>query len=179
MGKKPKKNRQLKREKIQELKRKVAEAKSVVFADYRGLTANQIGQLRNKIKDAGGEIIIAKNTLLALALQSTDYRLLTTDSLTGPTATVFSYQDELAPIREIAQGQKSAGLPKFKFGFLGKDLLDAEALANLAKIPSRDTLIVNLVGSVYAPLYGVVSVLGANIRNLLYVLDQKAKQSSA
>ncbi len=195
MKKEPKKSREIKKGKVANLAQKIAEAKSVVFADYRGLTANQIGQLRNKVKDAGGEIIISKNTLVARALQSTDYKLPTTaksdsatavdssqpavDLLSGPTATVFSYHDELAPIREIAQSQKAFGLPKFKFGFLGNDLLDDTQLTSLAKIPSRDVLYAEVVGTLASPLFGVVNVLSANIRNLVYVLDQKAKQSSA
>ena len=67
------------------------------------------------------------------------------------------------------------GFPTFKFGFLDSEILDAEALENLAKIPSRDDLHATLVGSLTSPIYGFVSVLAANIRNLVSVLDQAAK----
>ncbi|KKR85106.1 MAG: 50S ribosomal protein L10, partial [Candidatus Woesebacteria bacterium GW2011_GWB1_41_10] len=67
--------------------------------------------------------------------------------------------------------------PKFKFGFFGKDFLDLDAVENLAKILPKEVLQAKIVGSLYSPLYGIVEVLSANIRNLVYVLDQKTKMA--
>ncbi|OGD93000.1 50S ribosomal protein L10 [Candidatus Curtissbacteria bacterium RIFCSPHIGHO2_01_FULL_41_44] len=172
------KAKELKIENLRSLSEKIAKAKSLVFCDYRGLTAVQITSLRNKVKEAGGQLIVAKNTLIARALQSTIYQLPTTNyQLSGPTAILFANQDEIAPLKIIADFIKLQNLPKFKFGFFGKDFLDAQSVEAFSKIPPRDVLRAKFVGSLVSPIYGIVSVLGANIRNLVYVLDQAAKRA--
>ena len=163
-------------ESAKDLAKKVKRAKTLIFANYHGLTVNQIADLRGKIKSAGGELLVAKNTLLSRAL-SINHLPFTINQLTGPTAAILAYQDEIAPVKAAAEFIKTLGLPKFKFAFFGKDFLDAVALETLSKIPSRNVLQAKVVGAIASPLYGFVSVLQANIRSLVSVLDQKAKQS--
>jgi large subunit ribosomal protein L10 len=161
---------------VKQLSEKVAKSKTLAFADYRGLTVNQLAELRDQIKKDGGELIIAKNTLIKRALLKNKYKI-TDSNFTGPTATVFSYEDEIAPIKSISKSIKNLGLPKFKFGFFENNQLDESGLEELAKILPKEVLQAKVVGAISSPLYGVVSVLSANIRNLISVLDQKAKQS--
>ena len=184
MDKIKKSNLDLKKEKVTQLSKKIKEAKTIVFADYTKLSAEQMNKLRRKVKEAGGELVIAKNTLLARALKSTDYRLPTTaedgsqstvDLLAGPTASLFAYADEIAPVKVVCEVAKTQGAPKFKFGFFGKNLLDAEAVENLSKIPSQEILYSQLVETLASPLNGLAFVLSSNIRNLISILDQKAK----
>src|SRR3989304_3509584 len=121
--KKPDKSaREIKEEKVNALVEKFKKAKTLTFADYRGLTANQIAALRGKIKAAGGEMLVEKNTLTKLALKSTERTIAKENDpdntlLTGPTATIIAYEDEIAPIKESALTSKEVGLPIFKFGF--------------------------------------------------------------
>ena len=96
----------------------------------------------------------------------------TTNQLAGPTATLLSYEDEIAPIKKAAESAKNLGFPKFKFGFFGRDFLDLNAVANLAKILPKEVLQAKIVGSLSSPLYGIAGVLSANIRNLVLVLNQ-------
>lgn len=177
MDKVTKSSKEIKVEKVQALGEKATRAKSITFVAYHGLSANQIGALRAKIKTAGGEFLVEKNTLIKLALTSNQLPV-TSDQLSGPTATIFSYDDDIAPIKEIATLNKELGFPTFKFGFLGKDLLDADSLQNLASLPSKDQLRAKIVGSLASPIYGFVNVLAANIRNLVSILDQAAKKQS-
>lgn len=159
------------------LDEKVKKAKTIAFVDYHGLTVGQVSSLRDKIREAGGEMTVAKNTLVKRALlinQLPD----SSAELAGPTATVFAYVDEVAPIKAVAESIKSTGLPKFKFGFFGQNILDATGLENLARIPSRDILQGQVVGMMAAPLKGIVNVLNANIRNLAIVLDQISKKAT-
>lgn len=170
--------REIKEEKVKSLVEKIARAKTLIFANYHGLTALQISDLRRKIKAAGGELVVTKNTLLARALQSTDYQLPTTDyQLTGPTASIFAYEDEVAPLKAAHDSSKSQGTPQFKFGFFGRDVLDLAAVETLAIIPTRPELNANVVGTLASPIYGFVNVLQANIRNLISILDQTAKKT--
>jgi large subunit ribosomal protein L10 len=144
------------------LKTKVAQAKAIVFADASGLSVNLQRQLRQAVKLAGGELIVAKNTLLKLALGG--------QILPGPTLTLFCYQDEIAPIKALAEFAQSHDLPKIKAGFLAKDPLSKEQVEALAKLPTKVELLAKTVGSLKAPLYGFVNVLQGNIRKLIYAL---------
>ena len=165
-------------ESAKDLAKKVKRAKTLIFANYHGLTVNQIADLRGKIKSAGGELLVAKNTLLSRAL-SINHLPATSDKLAGPTAAIFAYEDEVAPIKETATLGKTLGSPKFKFGFFNGKLLEALDIENLARIPTRDVLQAKVVGALASPIYGVVSVLQANLRNLVSVLDQAAKKSQS
>lgn len=168
---KPIKNRQIKKEKVSALAQKMAAAKSMIFTDYRGLTANQLARLRTKIKELEAEMIVVKNTLLSLALKKNKLEV-AKEQLEGPTAVIIGYQDEVSPVKEVAESAKKFGLPKFKFGFLGSEFLDSTQLESFAKIPGRNVLYANVVGSLNSPIYGIVSVLNANLRNLVFALDQ-------
>lgn len=181
------KAREIKKETVKELAEKITRAKTIIFCDYHGLTVNQINALRKKVKEAGGEIIITKNTLLFRALSINHLPAsptkrgepLTINQLAGPTATIFAYDDEIAPIKTVADSAHEKGLPKFKFGFFGKDLLDGQAIVELSQIPGRDVLYAKIVGTLASPIYNFVYVLQLNIRNLLSVLDQAAKSASS
>lgn len=170
--------REIKQSTIQSLAEKIAKAKTLAFADYRGLTVNQISQLRNKVKEVGGEVLVTKNTLIKRALKLNNYPEINEEELAGPTAAIFAYEDEVSPIRTVAESAKTLGVPKFKFGFFQKDLLSNSSLDALAKIPSRNQLQANLVGALSSPIYGIVSVLQANIQNLVSVLDQLSKKGA-
>ena len=86
---------------LTDLKDRVAKAKSVVFTDNSGLNALGQSQLREKVISVGGELVIAKNTLLRLAIQTENNEL-----MTGPTAVLFAYQDEVLPIKVLAEFAK-------------------------------------------------------------------------
>lgn len=184
MKKQIKSARETKEEKVNALVTKFQRAKTLTFADYRGLTANQVAALREKIKVAGGEMLVEKNTLTKLALKSTGHTIAKENDpdnalLTGPTATIIAYDDEIAPIKESAQSNKETGLPIFKFGFFGHDFLNSKAVESLSKIPQKNVLQASLVGSLSSPIYGIVTVLGANLRNLVYTIDQIKNQKQA
>ncbi|OGD86297.1 50S ribosomal protein L10 [Candidatus Curtissbacteria bacterium RBG_13_35_7] len=172
MDKKPQKtSREIKEDKIKALVEKIEKAKSLTFADYHGLTASQIAQLRQKIKAAGGELLVEKNNLIKLALKKNKLPE-SKDKLVGPTAAILAYSDEIAPIKEIADSQKFLNSPSFKFGFFGKDPLDQAGLEQLAQIPPKNILQANVVGALASPIYGFVFMLKANLNNLVYILKE-------
>lgn len=170
------KTRQQKEEIVAQLKEKLANAKSIVFADYRGLTMAQLTDLRNKLHEVQGEFTITKNALLSRALPYSTVSL-PPSSLEGPTATLIAKDDEISPIKLLVKALKDAGIGKVKAGFLGIEVLDEERVNQLASLPSKDELRGKTVGILVAPLQGIVSVLQANLRNLVYALSeiQKAK----
>ncbi|HEY4694984.1 MAG TPA: 50S ribosomal protein L10 [Candidatus Nanoarchaeia archaeon] len=156
---------------VAQLREKLSRAKTVVLADQSGLSVSKIGELKKKLKGVDAEILVAKNTLLKIAAREAGYEV-PDETLVGPTAALFAYDDEVAPLRELSTFAKENEKPSVKVGFLGKTLLSVERIAQLGRLPSKEVLHRRVVGSLYSPLYGVVSVLNANLKNLVYALDQ-------
>lgn len=160
------------------LKEKLTKAASLVLADYHGLSVSQMQELKKILKPLGAEFTVAKNSLLTLAAKQAD-RQVPGEILTGPTAVLFSYKDGLEPIKKLVDFIKQYQLPKIKIGFLEGKLLSAEEVVEIAKIPSREELHAKLAGTLNYPIYGLVGTLNANLRNLVFTLDQiRAKKVS-
>lgn len=167
---------------VEDLTKRFEDAKSVVALDYQGLTVKDISGLRNAIREVGGRMIVAKNTLLKLALKSAQKTAHSAqevkDKLEGPTAVVFAEEDEVAPLQKLGKFIAEKGLPKLKFGIFGTDIFDTEKLLALSKLPSRNVLLARLVGTIAGPSYGLVGTLNANLQKLVYVLSTKTKVTS-
>ncbi len=172
-------NKDLRIEKANELKAKADRAKAVVLTDYTGLSVSQINDLRSKIKAAGGDYIVTKNTLLrvALGLSKEDTSGIV-DKLTGPTAVLFAIDDETSPIKALATYAKAANLPTVKGGLLGDKLLTPNEVEKLASLPTKEVLIGKLLGLLNAPITNLVYVLNGNQRKLVYALSQIAKSKT-
>lgn len=156
---------------VKVIKDKLEKAKSVVLADYAGLSVNLQQELRAKVVEAGGELTVAKNTLLKIAAKELKYPVEDlTDSFTGPTITLFSYEDPIAPLKALAEFAKDNELPSIKAGYLNKEPLSKDQVNELAKLPSKVELIAKTVGTIKAPLTGIVNVLSGNLRNLVFAL---------
>ncbi len=168
------KTRQQKEENLKILQEKFSRAKSVVFADYRGMTMKQLSELRDKLRDQDAEFTVTKNTLLDRALPASNFQL-PTSSFNGPTATLFAYDDEISPIKLLVKALKDAGIGKVKSGLLGTESLDEFRVIQLAGLPTKDELRAKTVGVLVAPLQGMVGVLQANLRNLVYALSEIQK----
>lgn len=167
------KTRQQKEETVKQIQEKLGKAKSVIFADYKGLTTKQLSDLRDKLREQNAEFTITKNTLLKLAMPTT-YPLPPT-AYQNPTATLFAYDDEISPIKILVKALKDAALGEIKMGFLGAESLDETKIQYLASLPSKDQLKGQTVGILVAPLQGMVSVLQGNLRNLVYALSEIQK----
>lgn len=165
------KTRQQKEETVKQLSEKLGRAKAIVFTDYKGLTMKQLSDLRDKLRQQTAEFTVTKNTILERALPTSSFQL-PASSLTGPTATLFAYDDEVSPIKILVKAFKDAALGKIKQGFLGKDLLDEAKITQLAALPSKNELQGKVIGALAAPLQGMISVLNGNLRNLVYALNQ-------
>ncbi len=166
-----------KQEILTDLTERVAKSKSLVFADYQGMTMTQLQTLRRELDGINAQFSVTKNPLIKIALKENG--LEADDAVfAGPVATLFSYGDEIAGIKALTKAIKDSGIGKTKAGFLnGEYLTDAE-VNKLAQLPSKDELRAKVVGSLGAPLYGIVNVLQANIRNLVYTINAIKDQKS-
>lgn len=180
------KSKQSKVEDVTKLTEKLSRAKSVVFTDYTGMTMSELSELRTKLREQGAEFSVTKNTLLKLALennQETNSKMQTDDVLEGQTATLFSFQDEISPIKtvvtsfkSISERSSSASKIKVKGGFLGSEFLDQYKIISLSNLPSKLELQGKVVGVLVAPLHGLVGVMNANLRSVVYALEAIRKQ---
>lgn len=152
-----------------ELKEKVAKAKSLVIADYRGMTHKQAEQLHAEVKKSGGEFIVVKNSLLRIASKDTAYSMEVSD-LTGTNGALFSFDDELAPLKDLVKFVKTTTLPKVKFGFVGGNRYDNTQIDALSKLPGKEQLQGMVVSRMSGPLYGIMYALNGNLQKLVYVL---------
>jgi len=164
-----------KKEIVTELTEKVGKAKSLVFADYQGLTMSQLSVIRIQLAEINAELIVTKNNLLRIALKDSHINI-DDASIEGPIATLLAYDDEISPIKVLTKGLKDIQIGKIKSGILDGEILDEAKIQKLASLPSKDELRAKVVGSLGAPLYGIVGVLQANLRNLVYALEQIRKQ---
>lgn len=152
---------------IDEIKAYAADAKAAVLVDYRGLTVEQDTKLRKQLREAGVVYKVYKNTMMTRAFEGTDFGQLDKD-LEGPTAIAFSSEDETAPARILHEFSKEAEQLQFKSAVVAGTYYDEAGVQALAKIPSRDTLISKLLGSLQSP-----------VTNLARVLNQIAEKGGA
>ncbi|MBI1869501.1 50S ribosomal protein L10 [Candidatus Gottesmanbacteria bacterium] len=163
---------QTKIETVNKLVEQLKQAKAVVFTDYRGLTHKQLEELRRALRKLQADYLVAKNTLMLLALAQAKYDAKSLKSdLAGPTATLIALGEEIAPLKEIMRSFKLNQLPVIKFAFLGDKKLTKEEVMLLALLPSKDVLLTQLVGQLNASIFGLHYSLSWNLRKLVYVLE--------
>ena len=143
---------------IDEIKEKLEKAKSAVVVDYMGITVAQADAMRKKLREADIDYTVYKNTLAKRAIEGTQYESLG-EVLQGPSAFAISYDDATAPARVINEVIEDYKKMEFKAGIIEGDFFDAEGVKQIAKIPSRDTLIAKFMGSIQSPITNFARVL--------------------
>jgi large subunit ribosomal protein L10 len=168
-------NRDQKAAVIEEVTTQLREAEAVYAVDYRGTSVPQAAELRTKLRDADTRFRIVKNTLTERAADDAGAEALK-PYLQGPTALVFVKGDAAAAAKTLADFRRVSGLLEFKGGWMNGDVLTAEQVEAIAKLPSRDVLYGRLVGMVASPLTGLASAMGGLIGGLARQLQQMADQ---
>ena len=149
----------------------------IVVAHNKGLTANQVLDLRNKMAQAGVTVKVAKNRLAKLALDGTDASGIK-DLFVGPT--MLAYADDPVTAPKIAAAF-ATGNDKFVVlgGALGKTVLDANAVKALAELPSLDELRGKIIGLIQAPATKIAGVLAAPGGQVARVINAYATKEQA
>ncbi len=154
---------------VQDIKDKISRAKCVVFVDYKGINVANDTELRNKIREAGCEYHVYKNRLVKLALSELNISCLD-DKLEGTLAIAFSFDGETEAASVIDKMAEKAGI-SMKFGLLDQNYIDDTALKALAKLPSKEVLIAQLLGMLQAPATGLCRVLNGPVSGLARCLN--------
>jgi len=169
-----------KKEVVKVLTEKFESAKSVVFVDYAGMDMSSQDDLRNKIKEAGGSVLIAKNTLMKIASEKAGLPAESREDgvLTGQTAIVFGLEDSVSPIQILGKFAKENEAPEIKAGVVENVFQDKDGILKISKLPSKDVLYAQVVGAVGGPMYGIVGVLNANLQKLVYILKEASEKGA-
>lgn len=168
---------QHKKDLVKTIQDKVEKAKSLVIVDYSGTNANQQVELRSMVSEVAGEVFVTKNSLIKIALGKNEIN----DSLTGMNALVLSYDDAVSALKKVFEFHQEHNTLEIKKGFMVEDdkVLSEAQVVQLSKLPSKEELIVTLIQRVQGPAYGLVNVLKAGQRNLVYALQAIAEQKQA
>jgi large subunit ribosomal protein L10 len=162
---------------VQDLQEKVSKARIGILADFTGLKVGPMTVLRRQMKEAGGELTVAKNTLLKRAAGEDSLIKPIAGDLQGPNALVLGYEDPVALAKLLVKFAQDLPLLKIKGGIIGGQTLTAQEVDALSKLPAREVLLAQLLGLLQAPTQSLVNVLSGVIRNFLNVLvairDQK------
>ena len=147
---------------VDEVAEKFQSAVSVVVVDYRGLTVEQVTNLRKDLREAGVEMRVIKNTYLKRAADKVGYEGLD-ETFTGPTAVAFSSEDVVAPARIMAKYAEDIEALEIKGGMIEGKVASLEEINALAKLPNREGMLSMLL-----------SVLQAPVRNFAYAVKAVA-----
>ncbi|MEG0918665.1 MAG: 50S ribosomal protein L10 [Anaerovoracaceae bacterium] len=155
-----KKAQQEKQVVIDEIKGKLANAKSAVVIDYIGITVAEADEMRKNLREAEVDYTVYKNTLVKRAIEGTEFESLG-EVLEGPSAFAFGYDDVTAPARVLNKAIKDYKKMAFKAAVVEGDFYDAAAVEKLANIPGRDELIAKFMGSIHSPVSKAVRTFAA------------------
>ncbi len=122
---------------------------------------------------------VVKNTLFKLAGEGAKIPkdTLSDTVLSGPTALIITEEDPIAPLQILASFVQEYEIPQLKVGIVEGAFQDKDKLITLSKLPGKEALLAQTVGTIGQPLYGIISVLQTNLQKLIYVLEQKSKKA--
>lgn len=158
---------ELKQPIVDEISATIKDAASVVVVNYGGITVAEDTELRKSLREAGVSYKVYKNKLMARAFKGTEFEGLTS-SLDGTNAIAVSKNDATAPARVIAEFAKKCQSVQLVAGVVEGDVYDANGIAKIASIPSREVLLSKFLGSIQSP-----------ITNFARVLNQVAEKGGA
>lgn len=165
---------------VAEFRERVDRSPVMYLTDFTGLNVKSMTDLRQKLKESGAEYVVAKNRLMALALEGADLPDLS-EALVGPTGVIFGYEDVVATAKTLSEFAKAHNdRPAFKLGVLDNKILDSAQLEKLATLPSREQLLAQVVGAMQAPMAALVAAMEGKLQEMAGLLEayQAQKQEA-
>lgn len=154
---------------------------NLVVTEYRGLNVAKMTELRSSLRKNGITYKVLKNTLIRKALHEAGIEKLD-KQLSGPVGIGFLSQDVSTSVKSILNFAKANELFVIKAGLIDGQAVTAEGLKAIAALPSREVLLAQLLGTIQAPLRGLMTVMRGNTQKLVYTLhaleEQRAKQAA-
>lgn len=163
--KRPEKEKQ-----VEDIKEKLDMAQAVFIAEYKGVKAMGMNEIREGLRHASVELKVVRNTLARRAVKGTAAEPLT-EHLKGPAAIIFSYKDAVFAAKKLMGFASEQPNLLLRAGLLGSKLIGLKEIKSLSELPSRDVLLGRLIGTLNLPAARFVSVLGGISRKFLYALN--------
>jgi len=165
---------------VESLSSDLGRLKLAVMTDYRGLTVREVEELRAALREQGISYLVTKNTLLRLATGNQPaFKGVDPTTFTGPLALAMGFDEEVAPARIIFQYAKAHDALEIVGGLTGDgEVLTAVQVKALANLPTREQLIAQVVGTIAAPLSGLVGVMAGNVRSIINLLNALQEQKA-
>ncbi len=169
--------KEFKNQKIEHYKKQFENAKVAVVADYRGLSVEEITELRRSLQAQQSDLTVTKNTLCKVASKGTNFEAIE-ELMQGPTAIAFGFGDEVASAKVLAKFIKENKKGEILGAVLEGKVLSAAEAQKLASMPSKEELLAKMLGSINSPASGIVyslnGVMSALVRAINAVKDQKS-----
>ena len=172
---------QMKTQLVEEIKEKIENAQSIVIVNYRGLNVSEVTELRANFREAGVDYKVYKNTMMRRAFAELGFSELD-EILKGPSAVAFSMEDAVAGAKVASNFSADHEKLEIKSGIVDGKIISVEEVKDLAKLPSREVLVAQVLGGLNAPIQGLANVLTGNLKGLAVVLQaiaDKKEQETA
>jgi large subunit ribosomal protein L10 len=163
-----------KRETVAELREEIANARTMIVSEYRGLTVKEIAEIRRALHKQDVRYRVVKNRLMRIAAEDSVGEALS-PMLTGPTAIAFG-TDEAGTAKAVLDATRPYKIVRITGGVLGDRAIGADDVTRLATLPPREVLLAKLAGGMQAPVATLAGLFAAPLRNLGYALAQVAEQ---
>ncbi|HEY2162023.1 MAG TPA: 50S ribosomal protein L10 [Solirubrobacteraceae bacterium] len=168
-------NKEQKAAVVEELAEQIRGADAIFAVDYRGISVSEIADLRSRLRDAETRFRIVKNSLTERASDQAGAEALK-ELLEGPTAFAFVAGDAALAAKALNDAARTLGTLEFKGGLMDGATLTADEIRSLARLPAREVLHAQLVGTIASPLSGLVRTLNALISGIAVQLGQIAEK---
>ena len=156
---------------------RIADVRGIYLADFSGMTVEKLSLLRKKCREEGVQFRVIKNTLLKRAFNGRGITELD-DHLVGNTGLVFSLTNEMIPARILVDFAKEHEKPKVKAAVVDGRLYDSKAIAQLAKLPSREVLLSQVLSTFIAPMTQFLAAVNAALSTPANMVDALAREKS-
>ena len=161
---------------VAELQEMVGRSVVAISTSYRGLSVAEMTALRRRMREAGVDVRVVKNTLLRLAAERAGKPELI-KIIDGPTAVIFGYDDIAAPARAVTEYVRTARTALTITGaFLDGEVMAPAAVTELANLPNRETLIAQFVGGMQSPIATFSGLISSVVREFAGLIDARAQQ---
>ena len=161
---------------VTELHEKLETAKAFYLTDFTGLTVKKVTELRSRLRKAGIEYVVVKNTLAERALEGLDLPEVA-EFFKGPTAVAIGREDPVAAAKVLADfARENDNKPAMKAGVVEGKAYTAKEVDRLAKLPGREQLLSELAGCLEAPMSMMLMVLQAKLQETLGLFEALREQ---
>jgi large subunit ribosomal protein L10 len=165
-------------ETVEEFKSRLDGVKTVLVTEYRGLTVQQLSDLRKQLRGVSAQYKIVKNRLAKLAMTDSSLSQLG-PHLKGPTGMVISKEDPVVVAKALHTFARTNQALAIKAGFVEGQVLPASELKALSELPTKEAIRAQIIGAIEGPLAQLVGLLNAAPRELAFVLSERGKNAPA